>query len=81
MSESDSACESLFGIVVTETDLQLDSLDELTFLSFGEHLTDSFLQKLVVDLRHQTKGYPGWKASSLYTSEGTTVRFLNSGAS
>ena len=50
--ESDCSIESLIGIVISETNLQFDGLDELTLLAGGQQLGDSLLQEIGVDFTH-----------------------------
>lgn len=52
MGETDCAGEPFFRIIVSETDLQLDSLNKLSLLSFSNQFADGFLQELGIDLGH-----------------------------
>lgn len=52
MRESDCSIESFIGIVISETNLQFDGLDELTLLAGGQQLGDSLLQEVGVDFTH-----------------------------
>ena len=52
MGETDSAGEPFFRIIVSETDLQFDSLNKLSLLSFSNQFADGFLQELSIDLGH-----------------------------
>ena len=52
VGESDGSIESLFGVVVTETDLKLNGFHKLSLFAFGDHLIDGFLHEISVDLRH-----------------------------
>lgn len=52
MGETDCAGEPFFRIIVSETDLQFDSLNKLSLLSFSNQFADGFLQELGIDLGH-----------------------------
>lgn len=52
VGKSDTAGEPLFGIVISETDLQFHGFEEFSFLSVGKHLIDGLLQEFRVDLGH-----------------------------
>jgi hypothetical protein len=52
VGETHRAVETLIGIVISEADLQLDSLNELALLAGGQQLADSLLQEVRVDFTH-----------------------------
>ena len=54
MGESDGAIESFIGVVVSESDLEFNSLQKLPLFACGDHLIDWFLQKVTIDLAHET---------------------------
>jgi len=52
VGQSDGATETLilFGIIISETDLEFDSFDELSFLSILEHFSNGLLKEFRGDL-------------------------------
>lgn len=54
IGEPDGAIESFVGIVVSESDLKFDGLQKLPLFAGGDHLVDRFLQKVTIDLAHET---------------------------
>jgi hypothetical protein len=57
VGQSHVAIKPFVGIVVTETDLQLDCLFELSLLAVLQHFPDGLLQELRVNLAHPIKYY------------------------
>ena len=52
VGQTDAAVESLVGVVVADTDLELHRLHELSLLAFLEHVVDVLLQEVGVNLGH-----------------------------
>ena len=52
VGQTHRAVETLIGIVISEADLQLDSLNELALLAGAQQLADSLLQEVRVDFTH-----------------------------
>ena len=52
MRKTDGSVESFIGIVISETDLQFDCLDELALLAGGQQFADGLLQEVRVDFTH-----------------------------
>ena len=52
MGETHRSVETFIGVVVAQTDLQLDSLDELAGLAGGQQVADGLLQEVRVNFAH-----------------------------